>query len=58
MDLLGIKGEIMTFTEFLIKVIKFFFKRDTEIAPGVYLRGRYCENINAPTTEPPLNLKK
>ena len=48
----------MTFAKALTKILKFFFERDTEIAPGVYLRGRYCENVNAPTTEPPLKFKK
>ena len=46
-------------TEFLIKVLKFFFSKEREIAPGVFwLGGTVYENRNKPTTPPPLKFKK
>jgi len=47
-------------TKFLLKVLKFFFSKEREIAPGVFwLGGTLYENRNnKPTTPPPLKLKK
>ena len=46
-------------TKFLIKVLKFFFLKETEIAPGVFwLGGTLYENRNNPTTPRPLKFKK
>jgi hypothetical protein len=46
-------------TKILLKIIKFLFSKEMEIAPGVFYLGNYVyENRNKPTTPPPLKLKK
>jgi hypothetical protein len=43
----------------LIKILKFFFSREIEVAPGVfYLGGTLYENRNKPTGPRPLKWKK
>ena len=46
-------------TKILLKIFKFFFSNEREVAPGVFYLGGYCyENRNKPTTPPPLKWKK
>ena len=44
----------------LLKILKFFFSREREIAPGIFYLGNYVyENRNnKPTTPRPLKWKK
>lgn len=44
---------------FPIKILKFLFSKEKEIAPGVFYLGGYCyENRNPPKGNPPLKFKK
>jgi hypothetical protein len=46
-------------TKILLKILKFFFSNEREVAPGVfYLGGCLYENRNKPTTPPPLKWEK
>ena len=46
-------------TKTLIKILKFLFSKEIEVAPGVFwLGGTLYENRNKPTTPPPLKWKK
>ena len=46
-------------TKILLKILKFLFSREREIAPGVFWLGGYVyENRNKPQGKPPLKLKK
>lgn len=46
-------------TKFLLKVLKFFFSKEREIAPGVFwLGGTLYENRNKPKEPPPFKFKK
>jgi hypothetical protein len=41
-------------TNILLKILKFFFSNEREVAPGVFYLGGYLyENQNKPTTPPP-----
>jgi hypothetical protein len=41
-------------TKILLKILKFFFSNEREVAPGVFYLGGYLyENRNKPTTPPP-----
>ena len=43
----------------LLKILKFFFSNEREVAPGVFYLGGYLyENRNKPQGEPPLKWKK
>jgi hypothetical protein len=45
--------------KFLIKLLKFLFSREREIAPGVFYLGGYLyENRNKPKGPPPLKFQK
>jgi hypothetical protein len=46
-------------TKILLKILKFLFSKEIEVAPGVFwLGGVLYENRNKPTTPPPLKWKK
>jgi hypothetical protein len=46
-------------TKTLLKIIKFLFSKEIEVAPGVFwLGGTLYENRNKPKGLPPLKLKK
>jgi hypothetical protein len=46
-------------TKILLKILKFFFSNEREVAPGVFHLGGYLyENRNKPTTPPPLKWRK
>ena len=46
-------------TKTLLKIIKFLFSKEIEVAPGVFWSGGYVyENRNKPQGEPPLKFKK
>jgi hypothetical protein len=43
----------------MLKILKFFFSKEIEVAPGIFWLGGYLyENRNKPTMPPPLKLKK
>jgi hypothetical protein len=43
----------------ILKILKFFFSKEIEVAPGVFwLGGTLYENRNKPTTPRPLKLKR
>jgi hypothetical protein len=45
--------------KFIIKLFKFLFSREQEIAPGVFYLGGYLyENRNKPKGSPPLKWQK
>ena len=55
--LIPLKWKCMT--KILLKILKFFFSKEIEVAPGVFWLGGYVyENRNKPTGPPPLKLKK
>lgn len=55
----NLKGWKMVFKTFLIKILKFLFSKEKEIAPGVFYLGGYCyENRNPPKGDPPRKFKK
>ena len=46
-------------TKILLKILKFFFSKEIEVAPGIFYLGNYVyENRNKPQGKPPLKLKK
>ena len=55
--LIPLKWKCMT--KILLKILKFLFSREIEVAPGVFWLGGYVyENRNKPQGKPPLKLKK